>query len=333
MVFVTGATGLVGSYLLLELSKRGESIRAMKRASSNIENVKQLFIDFSDLETFEKIEWIEADLLDVTTLPDVLNGIKTIYHTAATIGFKKSSAELLHTVNVIGTTNLVNIAIAEKIENFIFFSSIATLDPSLNETTIDEKSTWNPELTHSDYAISKQKSEMEVWRGSQEGLNVLVLYPSIIIGSFDGKRESEKIFKLASKKKAWATEGITGYVDVRDVAYCTVELVNQGKWEESYILNSDNRSYLEVFNFLRKEWGMSSAQLLSKSRLNLLRLLSGLSQFLGTPYISKANYHALTGQSIYLNEKVKTALDFEFRPVEDALQFHSERYQSIKNKK
>lgn len=333
MILVTGATGLVGSYLLLELSKRGEEVFAMKRSTSSVEATKKLFKDFSDIETFEKIHWIEADLLDIPSLIDALKGIKTIYHTAAVVGFDKKISKTIKEINVIGTENLVNIAISEKVENLIFFSSISTLDTLLHETEIHEKSKWNPELSYSEYAISKYKSEMQAWRGSQEGLNVLVLYPSIIIGSFDGKRESEMIFRLASKKTAWATEGVTAYVDVRDVAYCAVELAEKGVWEEGYILCSEHRSYIEIFNYLRKKWGMSQARVINKKQLNLFRKLSNITQYFGTPYLSKSNYIALTNRSTYRNDKVKKALDFEFIGVEEALDFHSERYQSIVNKK
>src|SRR5690625_4532978 len=239
MILVTGATGLVGSYLLLELSKRGEEVFAMKRSTSYIEATKRLFEEFSDLETFEKINWLEADLLDVPSLIEGLKEIKTIYHTAAAVGLDKKTSKVIKDTNVLGTEKLVNIALSEKVENLIFFSSISTLDTLLHETEIHENSKWNPELSHSEYAISKYKSEMQAWRGSQEGLNVLVLYQSIIIGSFDGKRESEMIFRLASKKTAWATEGVTAYVDVRDVAHCAVELAEKGVWEEGYILCSE----------------------------------------------------------------------------------------------
>lgn len=332
MVLVTGATGLVGSYLLLELSKRDEEIYAMKRESSSIEATKKLFEDFLNLEAFEKINWVVADLLDIPSLIDAVKGIKTIYHTAAVVGFDKKTSKILKDINVIGTENLVNVALSENVKNFIFFSSIATLDPLLHETEIHENSKWNPEINHSKYAISKYKSEMQVWRASQEGLNVLVLYPSIIIGSFDTRRESEMIFRLASKDKAWATEGVTGYVDVRDVAYCAVELACAKKWNEAYILTSEHRSYIEIFNFLRKKWGMNNARLIKKKQLNILRKLSFITQYFGTPFLNKSNYIALTNRSTYRNGKIKQALDFEFFGVEEALEFHSKRYQEFVNK-
>ncbi len=182
MVFVTGATGLIGSFLLLELSKRGHSIRAMKRKGSSIESVRNVFEELSDLESFEKIEWFETDLLDIPNLEKALDGIETVYHAAASVGFDDRSRNIIREVNVTGTENLVNLSIDTSIKNFIFISSIAVLDELPDEKIITESSKWDAEKPHSEYAISKKKAEMAVWRGSQEGLNVLVVYPSVGIG-------------------------------------------------------------------------------------------------------------------------------------------------------
>lgn len=327
MVFVTGATGLVGSYLLLELSRRGETIRALKRESSAIESVEQLFRDFDLTEKFEQIEWVVADLLDVTVLSDVLKDVKTIYHAAAVVSFDKKMKNQLHEINVIGTKNLVNAAISEKIPEFVFFSSIAALDAAPNEKKINEKSNWNAELNHSPYAIAKRKSEMEVWRGSQEGLKVLVLYPGIIIGSLDGKRESERIFRWANKKKVWGPSGVTAYIDVRDVAFCTVELAKKEKWDEGFLLFSGHQSYFGIFQILRKEWKMSEPKLLSAFILNFIQRISSFLRYVGLPHLSRTNYRALISSSVYSNEKLNHEIPVNLHSIEDALIFHGNRFQ------
>ena len=330
MVFVTGATGLIGGYLLLELSKRGKEIRAMKRKNSDLSAVKHLFLEFSDLNSFEKIEWIETDLLEISALSEALQGIQTIYHTAGCVGFDDRQKKLIHQINAEGTENLVNLAIAENVPEFVYISSIAVLDNAPGEKIIDENSKWNSEIDHSEYAISKKKGEMAVWRGSQEGLKVLVVYPSVVIGSFDGNRASEKIFKLASKEKMLATTGVTGYVDVRDVAFCMAELVNKEKWNQNFIITSEEKSYLEVFNFLRNKWNLKPVKSLSESKLKLIQKISQISRLFGGPSMSKASLSALTGKVKYSNQKIKNELEFTFVPVEEALNFHSERFKNIK---
>lgn len=330
MVFVTGATGLIGSYLLLELSRRGKKIRAMKRNNASVESVKALFIAFSNLESFEKIEWIETDLLHIPSLTEALTGIQTIYHAAATVGFDDRSRNLMQEINVTGTENLVNLAISLEIPEFIYISSISVLDKLPDDNVVTETSKWDPERPHSEYAISKKKGEMAVWRGSQEGLNVLVVYPSVVIGSQNGSRASEKLFELSLKKKAYASRGLTGYVDVRDVAFCLAELVAQKKWNQSFVLSSEDKSFLEIVDFIRKKQNLSPAKVLSEGKLKWIRIISQFSKWFGGPYMSKANYQALTGNTQYSNQKIKEAIGIEFIPVEESLDFHSERYINFK---
>lgn len=326
MVFVTGATGLIGSYLLLELSKKRKSIRALKRKNSSIQSVEQLFHENNLDEEFLRIEWVETDLGNIPKLIEGLKGIDTIYHTAAHVGFDDRSKKEIQKINIEGTENLVNLAISENVQHFVYISSIAVLDNAPNETIITESSKWDPERPHSEYAISKKKGEMNVWRGSQEGLNVLVVYPSVVIGSLDGTRASERIFKLAYQKNAFATEGITGYVDVRDVAKSMVELAELKMWNQGFILNAGEKSFVDVFNFLRRQNNMSTIQPIGISKLKVAKFFSQFSKLFGGPYMSKASFQALTGKSSYSSEKVQSIINRPFISVEDALDFHSKRY-------
>ncbi len=330
MVFVTGATGLIGGYLLLELSKRGKRIRAMKRSSSSLDSIQKLFEEFSTAQEFNEIEWVETDLLDIPSLSDSLLGIKTIYHTAGCVGFDDRDKEIIHQINVQGTENLINIAISQNISEFLYISSIAVLDELPGEKTIDEDSKWDGEKDHSEYAISKKKGEMAAWRGSQEGLNVLVIYPAVVVGSLDGKRASEKIFQLASKKKMFATTGITGYVDVRDVAFCMAELVEREKWGEKFIITSEDKSVAEIFDFLRNKEGLPKISVLSESKLKFIQKISNISRVFGGKYMSKSSYNALTGTSNYSNKKIKHEIGIGFIPVNESLDFHSQRFTSFK---
>ena len=119
MVFVTGGSGLIGSYLLLELSKRGQNIRALKRENSNLETVKILFEEFSSVEVFNRIQWVEGDLLEITSLEELIDGCQTIYHTAGNVEFDDRFKKSIHLVNVTATEDLVNAALAKKIPNFV----------------------------------------------------------------------------------------------------------------------------------------------------------------------------------------------------------------------
>lgn len=331
MIFVTGATGLLGGYLLLELTKRNQPIIALKRAHSNLNPVKQLFVAFSTLEQFEKIKWVEGDLLDIPFLEENLQNVQTIYHLAAYVSFDNREKKIIREVNEKATETLADIAISLKIPEIVYVSSIATLDKEENSDEIDENASWNSDQAHSEYAISKKKAEMNIWRASQEGVDVLILYPSVIIGSFDGKRESEKIFKLSKNKTAYATMGSTGFVDVRDVAFAMIQLVEKQCWNQSFILNSENKTYAEIFQILREKWNLSSPKIISKSQLKWIYYFTKINQVLGKKYLSKASYQALTSTAKYKNQKIKSTIDINFISVNEALSFHSDRWSSLKN--
>lgn len=333
MNLVTGATGLVGSWLLLELSKRGKPVRAMKRIGSSVEPVKNLFLEFLDLEHFEKIEWTDADLLDLASLSNAVKGVETIYHTAAKVGFDPRYRKKIYRTNVYGTENLINTAAEMSVSNFLFVSSISTLDAEIGSQTIDENSKWNPELPHSDYAISKRRAEMEVYRTSEEtGMNICIVNPSVIIGSLNSRRSSESLFERAFRKSGLTTDGITGFVDVRDVAFCLAELAEKEIWNQKFILNAEDLKFSEVFDLIRKKHNLKKMTVLSNAQLKLIKNLSKLSLMFGGPGITNAAYSALTGKSNYSNRKIMDVLDFKFISVKDSIEFHSERYLRLKSK-
>lgn len=332
MNLITGASGLVGSWLLLELSKRGKPIRAMKRSDSSIEPVKKLFTEFLDLSYFEKIEWVDADLLNLPSLEKSMDGVETVFHTAAFISFDARDRKEIYKTNVTGTENLVNTATVAKVQNFVLLSSVSALDIDENKKIIDENSKWNPELPHSWYAISKKRSELEFFRISEEfGVNILIVNPSVIIGSLNASRASESLFERSLKKKAFSTGGKTGFVDVRDVAFCLAELVEENKWNQKFILNSENKHFYEVIDFIRQEKKLKKAYLISDSKLKWLKKLSKLNRLFGGLVIDDATYIALTGITEYSNEKVKTALNFKFIPVEESISFHRQRFERLKS--
>lgn len=328
MIFVTGGTGLVGSHLLLQLIEKGEKVRALKRSTSNIRKVEQFFKRNKAQEIFHKIEWIDGDILDITFLPKALQGITTIIHTAAFVSFNESDEEKIITTNVDGTEGLVNEAIESGIKDFVYLSSIAAMD-DLNPVTklIDEKSTWNTDAKHSAYAFSKYRAEMEVWRGSQEGLNVIVLNPSVIIGSYDGKRESERIFEDKFINQ-YAPSGGTGFVDVRDVVAILLKTLEQKLFNQKFIINSENLYYEDVLKLVAEK-KQKEIHPISNSALKIIQLASQINKLFGGQTLNSGTYKALTNFTQYDNSKVSKALNFTFIPIKDAIDYHYKNYQEI----
>ena len=179
MILVTGGTGLVGAHLLLHLLENGEEkIRAIYRKSKQIEKTKSLFELYKKSDLFSKIGWIQADILDVPSLENAFEEVDYVYHCAGLISFNPDDENQLRKVNIEGTANIVNFCIDKKVTKLCHVSSIAALgNLTQNQTIITEETEWNPEVLHSDYAISKYGAEMEVWRGQQEGLQVVIVNP------------------------------------------------------------------------------------------------------------------------------------------------------------
>jgi len=328
MIFVTGGTGLVGSYILLKLADRGENIRALKRHNSDIRQVERFFKRNKSQEIFHKIEWVEGDILDINFLEKALQNVKTIIHTAAFVSFNEKDKDKIIQTNVDGTEALVNEAIASRVENFLYISSIAAMD-DVNPISklIDEQSTWNNEAHHSAYAFSKYRAEMEVWRGSQEGLNVIVINPSVIIGAFDGQRESERLFQKQFINQ-YAPSGGTGFVDVRDVVNILLKAFDEKKYNQKFIVNAENKTYYEVLSYIALKRNQSIKKL-TNPLLKIIQLFSLINKLFGGQSINNGTYKALTTFTSYDNSKSISTFDYQYIPVKDAIDYHFKNYQTI----
>ena len=333
MIFVTGGTGLVGAHLLVELAKKQQPIRALKRKTSNTETIQNFFAEQNASQFYQFIHWIDGDLLDVTELPNLLDGIETIYHAAAFVSFDERQEEEIFNTNILGTETLVNEAIDSGVKEFFFISSIASMD-DLNPSTkmIDERSGWNNGLTHSSYSISKFRAEMEVWRASQEGIKVIIINPGVIIGTLDTKRASESLFQQNSSKSDYAPSGGTGFVDVRDVVKIFLELINQQVYNQKFVVISENKSYREVFDLVSIN-SKRSVKNVSNTTLKIIKNLSIFSRIFGGKYMTKANYYSLTTYTKYDNSKVKNLLQYEFIPIKEAIDYHYKRFQKLNSTK
>lgn len=239
-ILVTGGTGMLGAHLLHYLIKKGyTNVRATKRATSSLiltEPINHL------------IEWVEGDLLDTFFVFDSMEDVQQVYHCAAMVSFDGRDRDKMIRSNVDSTTNLVNAALEEEIEKFVHVSSVAAIGRRKKMPTITENEKWERSPFNSNYGISKHLSEMEVWRGMTEGLNVAIVNPSIIIGAGYWNKGSSRLFQKYANGFPFYSLGGTGFVDVRDVVLFITKLMNSDIVGERYILNSENRSYRDYFN-------------------------------------------------------------------------------------
>nr|WP_320020694.1 NAD-dependent epimerase/dehydratase family protein [uncultured Draconibacterium sp.] len=253
MIFVTGGTGLVGAHLLYELCKTGEKVRVLKRESSNLKQVKKTFAYYTDdaQQLFESIEWVDGDILDYFSLEKLLKGVTEIYHCAAIVSFESKERQRMISNNVEGTANLVNAAIENGVKKICHVSSIAALGKMQNGDPVTEETNWVPSKKNSAYSESKFYSETEIWRGIEEGLDAIIVNPSIIFGPANWENGSAKIFKTIWDGMKFYTKGVTGFVDVFDVVRPMIKLMDAENFEscknQRYILSAENLSYQQVF--------------------------------------------------------------------------------------
>jgi len=324
MIFVTGGTGLVGTHLIYELLKRGEKVRAIRRENSKIEKLEKVisYYHTSPHDLLKNLEWVYADILDVYSLEDAMEGVDRVYHAAAIISFNPSEHQKMIENNTRGTANIVNVALHKKIKKICHVSSIAAVGRDNTKEVVTEIDQWTYSKCQSAYAVSKFESEREIWRGIAEGLNAVIVNPSIIFGPGHWGKGSSVIFSRLWKGLKFYTKGVTGYVDVRDVVECMIQLMNSTYTNERYILNTENVSYKKLFDHISHELQKPEPKIYVTKFMSELawRLVKAISMVSGKkPFITREIARTANKKYYFSNDKICTALDFQFRPIEQTI--------------
>lgn len=329
MILVTGATGILGRVIVLELLKQGKKVRATKRKSSNINDVKHSFQFYTENpeEFFNKIEWIDVDFDDIDSLKTALINVEEVYHCAAKVSSHPDDRKEMYHSNIVGTRNLLFACENSSVKKFCFVSSVAVLDGTDENGKVTEDSNFNPKLHHSKYAKSKHFSEMEVWRASAEGLKTVIINPGVIIGSGNWQSSSGEIFGTF-EKFPYAMSGSSNYVDVRDVANIAIALMERNIFGERFLIISENKKLVDVANLIRQKLGKSQAKVLPKWILNVGYVLNLLLGWLIPPLrlLNRINIQAVTSHHLLSNNKIKDRLDYQFIPITESIDFHLKNY-------
>ena len=324
MILVTGGTGLVGAHLLLHLLENGEqNLRALYRKENHIQKTKSLFELYEKGDLFQQIEWLQGDILDIPSLEIVFQNVEYVYHCAAKISFNPNKEDELRKVNIEGTANIVNFCIDKKVKKLCHVSSIAALgDLGQNETIITEATEWNPEVLHSDYAISKYGGEMEVWRGHQEGLQVVIVNPGVIFGPCFWNQGSGAFFTSVKKGIPFYTLGSSAYVSVIDVVKIMRLLMHSDISGERFTIIAENRTYKDIIFTIADKMGVSKPSIEAKPwLLSLGWRLDGLFSFTFRTKrkLSKQAAQSLQNTDLISSEKVKQQLNYTFEPIDSYL--------------
>lgn len=325
MILVTGGTGFVGAHLLYQLTTGEEKIRAVYRTESSFEKVKKVFSYYTTSveDFFAKIEWIQADITSVPEMIPVFSGITKVYHCAALISFNPKDYRDMRKVNIHGTAIMVNLAIDAKVDKLCFVSSIAAVGDGVNGAVITEENEWNKNTKNHGYAITKYGAEMEVWRASQEGVDVIILNPGVILGPGFWDSGSGKMFSQVYNGFKFYTEGVTGFVGVKDVVKSMQMLMDSSSKNERYILVSENKSFKDIFFSIADRLQVKRPYIKIKPwqtnifwRIDLIRTF-----FTGRePLITKHSARSAHEKTYYSSEKIENDLGFSFENIEKVIE-------------
>ena len=313
MILVTGGTGLLGSHLIRALFAAGKPVRALYR--------QQPLPQLEDLSG--RIEWVPGDILDVSALEDAMAGVTQVYHCAAVVSFQAGDKDRLLKVNVEGTANVVNMALDAGVKKLLFVSSVAAIGRARAGVAINEECEWEDSRNNSRYSVSKFLGEMEIWRGIAEGLEAVIINPSVILGGGFWKDGSGALFKNAWKEFPFYTQGVNGFVDVEDVVLAMIRLMDSDISGERFIISADNWNYQQLFTIMAEELGRKPPHIAVRPWMAELiwRLEKVKGMITGKrPLLTKETAHTAQMKVYYENRKVLNALPgFRFRPLQDTI--------------
>ena len=323
MIFVTGGTGLLGARLICDLVRSGNTVRALKRETSNLGVIRNILESTGDLnELWEQIEWVNGDVLDYFSLIEAMEGVEDVYHCAAMVSFHPRARDKMMKVNVEGTANVVNACLEKKVRKLCFASSVAAIGDVPSGQFITEDAEWKTNAGKSNYAISKYASEQEVWRGAEEGLNMVIVNPTIIVGPGDWKRSSARMFLDSYRGMKYYTTGGNGFVDVDDVSGLMIALMKSDISYERFLVNGENLSYKNAFSLIARAFNkpIPTKKVTPKMMEVVWRLDKLRSMITGSRLaISKEIARESSKIQKYSNKKIKEAIGFEFTPISESI--------------
>lgn len=313
MILVTGGTGFIGSLVIKSLLEKGKSVLAIKRASSIIPQ---------ELLYKANLFWFDADITDYFSLEDVFAQVQEVYHCAGKVSFNTADRKELMDVNVGGTTHIVNLCL-EKKARLVYLSSVAALGEGKDGGFINEKSKWEWHPKLSGYSISKFEAEREVWRGIEEGLDAVIVNPTIVIGT-DNSSNTAQLFSLIEKGLKYYPTGSTGFVDVEDLASIMIQLMETPEISgTNFLINNINLSYKEFFQqyarIVKKDPpSIPTNRYLLAFAWRAQTLLSYLK--IMKPRLTKEIARSSIKRHVYSNEKIISTLKYSFKPFDLSLE-------------
>jgi dihydroflavonol-4-reductase len=249
LVFVTGATGFVGSHVAQVLAEQGADLRLLVRSSSNPRNIQGL-----------KAERVTGDLRDPASLEKVMAGCDVLFHVAADYRLWIRDPEQMYRANVDGTRAILQAARNNRVRRVVYTSSVATMGFTSDGQSADENSPVSLDSMIGHYKRSKFMAEEVAIKAGKSGMDVVVVNPTTPVGEQDIKpTPTGRIIVDFLKKKfpAYVDTGLN-LVDVKECARGHVAALERGRSGERYILGGENLTLKEILDKLAVITGLPS---------------------------------------------------------------------------
>jgi len=281
-IAVTGANGHVGYNLCKSLLDKGFQVKALTH--KHTESISKL-----------DLALVKGDLMDKTSLLDLLDGVEVVFHLAAQISITGDPSGSVYRNNAEGTRNMLSAAKDRKIRRFIHFSSIHAFCQEPQDKTLDE----NRPLVGSEafaYDRSKAEGERAVMEAARNGLDAIVLSPTAIIGPADPEPglTGKAVLQLLHHKIPALVPGGYNWIDVRDVVSTAISAIDKARPGQKYLVAGKWHSIKELSGFISKHSGIKTVQ----------TVLPFWSAKIGLPFITM--YSRLTGsEPLYTSESLE----------------------------
>jgi len=324
MILVTGGTGFLGAHLLYHLLQQHNRIKALKRKHSPTGLTRKIFSYYSSDPglLLQRIEWVDGDILDFYSLQDAFRDIDYLYHAAALVSFHTNDKRQLVKTNVSGTANVVNTAIELGLKKMCYVSSIGALGRDDANGPVNEDTPVATSSRSSIYSKSKYEAEREVWRGIAEGLDAVIVNPSIIIGPGDWSKGSSQMFQTMWNGLKFYTSGTNGFIDVNDVAKAMIHLMESNISNERFVLSSENVGYKQFFEWMADAMGIDRPKYKAGTLLSNLGwiFLKARGMLTGKKHtITKETARTANQQYQYSSEKFIHTSGLSFMPVKQSV--------------
>jgi dihydroflavonol-4-reductase len=305
---VTGATGFIGSHLVRALAARGDELRLLVRAASRLEHLQGV-----------EFEVVTGDVLDRDSVRRALKGADRVFHVAGSTSMRSKDREWVRRLNVEGTRNVLEEALAAGVERAVHTSSIAAVGAAPPGGAIDESASFNVGHLGIAYVNSKHEAELEAMRLYSASLPVVVVNPSFVFGPDDPTGTSMGLIRrFLLRRIPVYVDGAINVVDVRDVAQGMLLADERGRPGERYILAARNFTLDRLFADLARISGVDPPALKLPGPVVLAALEAGSRLGLRLPSSPDEVRSAMQWWTCR-NDKARRELGFQPRPHKETL--------------